>query len=127
MVDLGENRIRLGEGRGHKGRAIVPINRTLRPALVEAYDVRTTDYVIEWAGGQLKSVRKGFESAAKRAGLEHITPHDLRRSAARWMVEAGIPMVEVAQYLGHSSTTTTEAVYARFSPEYLKKAAEALE
>ena len=33
----------------------------------------------------------------------------------------------VAQYLGHSSTRVTESVYARYSPSYLKKAANSLE
>jgi len=43
------------------------------------------------------------------------------------MAEAGVPMSEIAQYLGHSSTNVTERVYARFSPDYLRKAAAALD
>jgi integrase len=43
------------------------------------------------------------------------------------MAEAGIGMAEIAQFLGHSDSRTTERVYARFSPDYLRKAAEALE
>jgi len=43
------------------------------------------------------------------------------------MAEAGISMSEIAQYLGHSDSTITERVYAKYSPEYLKTAASALE
>lgn len=126
-VDLSQGRISFGQGHGNKGRAVTPISNALKHHLVRAYDVRTSEYVIEWGGDRVKSIRKGFDSAKRKAGLDHITPHDLRRSAARWMVEAGVSMEEVSQYLGHTSTAVTRSTYARFSPEYLRKAAEALE
>jgi len=43
------------------------------------------------------------------------------------MAESGVPMAEIAQYLGHSSESVTFRTYARFSPAYLKRAAAALE
>ena len=63
----------------HKGRAIVPMLRTTRAALLEARQGALTDWVIEWAGKPVKSVKRGLRDAAKRAGLEHVSPHDLRR------------------------------------------------
>jgi len=42
-------------------------------------------------------------------------------------VEAGVEMEEISQYLGHTNTTVTRNVYARFSPDYLRKAASALD
>ncbi len=35
-------------------------------------------------------------------------------------------MDEISQYLGHSNVQITASVYARFSPQYLPRAAEAL-
>jgi len=35
-------------------------------------------------------------------------------------------MAEISQFLGHSSTRVTEQVYARFSPDYLRGAADTL-
>jgi len=35
------------------------------------------------------------------------------------MVEAGVPMDEISQYLGHSETRITASVDARFSPNHL--------
>jgi integrase len=32
------------------------------------------------------------------------------------MAEAGIPMEEIAQYLGHANVEVTRKVYARYSP-----------
>jgi integrase len=111
----------------HKGRAIVPMLRTARAALQEARQGALTDYVVEWAGRPVKSVKRGLSVAAKRAGLEHVSPHMLRHSAAVHLVESGVSLEEIAQYLGHTNINTTRQVYAKFSLDYLKAAAEALE
>jgi len=111
----------------HKGRAIVPMLRTARAALQEARQGALTPWVIEWAGRPVKSVKRGLAQAAKRAGLEHVSPHMLRHSAAVHMAEDGVGMEEIAQMLGHSNVNVTRNVYARFSPDYLRRAASALE
>ena len=113
--------------RRHKGRAFVPMNRTVRAALMGAVKGHTSDFVIEWGGEQVGSVRRGLSHAAEVAGIAGVTPHVLRHTAAVWMAEAGRPMEEVPQYLGHSNSRMTEFVYARFSPEHLRKSAAALE
>ncbi|WP_242007959.1 tyrosine-type recombinase/integrase [Paracoccus sulfuroxidans] len=110
-----------------KGRATVPINDTLMAALQTARSVALSRYVIEWGGDRVTSIKTGFNAAVKRAGIGHCTPHDLRRTAGRFMAEAGVPMEEVAQYLGHSNPNVTRSTYARFSPGHLRKAADALE
>lgn len=110
-----------------KGRATVPINDTLSAALTEAQRVALSRYVIEWAGGPVRSIKTGFNAAVRRAGIEHCTPHDLRRTAGRMMAESGVPIEEIATYLGHSDPHITRKTYAQFSPDYLRKAASALE
>lgn len=74
----------------------------------------------------MKCIRKGFLQAVINAGLSGVTIHTLRHSAAVHMAESGISMDEISQYLGHSNTSITASVYARFSPQHLAKAAEAL-
>ncbi|MDP0928518.1 site-specific integrase [Paracoccus onubensis] len=110
-----------------KGRATVPMNDTLLAALKSAQETALSQHVIEWGGGQVKSIKTGFNAAVKRAGIAHCTPHDLRRTAGRFMVEAGVSIDEVAQYLGHTNPNVTRSTYARFSPDHLRKAAGALE
>jgi integrase len=112
----------------HKGRAIVPINETARAALLEAKAGALSPYVIEWNGRRVGSIKRSMGEALKRAGLKvkGDGAHLLRHTAAVWMAEDGIPMEEIAQYLGHSSTTMTSKVYARYSPDYLRKAADSL-
>lgn len=128
-VDLDRKRINLARQDGRqtrKGRAVVPINAVLLPALQDARKAALSPFVIEWGGERVASVKKGFAAAVKRAGIEHCTPHVLRHTAAVWMAEAGIPMAVIAQYLGHTDSRITERVYARFSPDYLAGAADAL-
>lgn len=128
-IDFERRRIDLRDPKRHatpKGRAVSPMNDTAKDALEIAHGAALTPYVIEWAGNRVTSIKKGVAEAAKRAGLK-ASPHVLRHSAAVWMAEDGVPMDEIAQYLGHSNTATTARVYARYSPEYLRKAAKALE
>lgn len=131
-VDLEKRLINLKPGRSETGeaankrRAVVPINDRLLPLLVDAREGALTAFVIEAGGERIASIRKGFEAASARSGV-HCTPHMLRHSAAVWMAEARVPMSEIAAYLGHTDTRVTERVYARFHPDYLQRAAKALD
>lgn len=109
-----------------KKRAVVPINDTLHRALTEANKYHVSPYVIEYRGQRLKQIMSAMAALSKLSGIK-VTAHMLRHTSAVWMAEAGIPMSEISQYLGHSSTAITERVYARYSPHYLRKAASALE
>lgn len=109
-----------------KGRATVPINDDLMAVLTVARREAMTDYVVEWCGERIASIKTGFNAACARAGLEGVSPHVLRHTAAVWMVEDGVPMDEVSQYLGHSNRDITFRVYGRFSPTHLRRAASVL-
>ena len=115
--------------RTSKGRALVPMNASARAALLEARTGAVTDYVIEWAGRPVADVKRGAATAFEKSNLEvrDDGAHVLRHTAAVLMAEDGVSIPEIAQYLGHSDLRTTFRTYARFSPEYLKKAANSLE
>ncbi len=50
-----------------------------------------------------------------------ITPHCLRHSKAMHMLEAGVNLIYIRDYLGHESIETTQ-VYARANPRAIKNA-----
>ncbi|MFN3474033.1 MAG: tyrosine-type recombinase/integrase [Blastomonas sp.] len=108
-----------------KRRPRVPLNELAIEALREAYLARQSIWVIERGGQKVGSIKKGFLAASGRAGFK-VTPYTLRHTGAVWMAEAGVPMPEIAQFLGHDDDRTTQRHYSRFSPEYLRKAAGAL-
>lgn len=128
-VDMERGQINLREDMAgpRKGRAIVPMNGMLRSALSTAREAALSDFVVEWAGERVGSIKKGFAAACERAGLEDVSPHTIRHTAAVHMVAAGVPMAQVSQYLGHSSIAVTERVYARFAPDHLRAAADVLD
>lgn len=128
-VDLERRQIdlQLPDATTRKGRAQVPINGQLMAALIEARNAALTDYVIEWGGKPVASIKTGFNKAAERAGLGDVTPHVLRHTAAVWMASSGIDLAKVSQYLGHSNVATTAKVYARFAPDHLRDAAAVLD
>lgn len=112
---------------GRKGRATVPMTATLRHQLLLAREGALSDFVVEWKGQKVGSVKRGFQTARRNAGLNHVTIHDLRRSAAIWMAEDGVSMPVIASYLGHSDDKITQRVYARYSPTFLRDAAASVE
>jgi integrase len=128
-VELARGQIRLGRGeRLTKGRATVPMTDDTAMILREAHQRALTDYVIEYGGQRVFSIQRAFKAAVRRAGLPAATsPHWLRHSAAVHMAEAGTLMSEISQFLGHSSEAVTFRVYARYSPDYLRRAAASLE
>jgi len=118
--------LRLPDSTTRKGRAVVPMNGMTRAALASAKEAALTDYVIEYGGGRVKNIRKGFHNACTRAGLDGVTIHTLRHSAAVHMVSAGVAMEKVSQYLGHSNVQITAHVYARYAPSHMQDAADVL-
>ena len=135
-VDDDEDGLGWGEDDGiaRKGRAIVPMNESLRAEMLKHVEARTTNYVIEFGGKPIKSIKRAFNRAkadmARKTGepeWEKLTPHVLRHTAAVWMAEAGISMEIIAQFLGHTDPRITAQTYARFAPDHLKKAAQALD
>lgn len=124
--ERGTINLRLNDAVTRKGRAVVPMNAMTRAALQTARDAALTDYVVEYGCERVKSIRNGFGAACRRAELSGVTIHTLRHTSAVYMAEAGVPMSQISQYLGHSNTATTERVYARYSPTALRDAAEVL-
>lgn len=118
--------LRVSDTGPRKGRAIVPMNEDLKAVLQTAQAAALSDYVVEWAGSQIASIKTGFNAVTEAAGLQSVSPHVLRHTAAVHMVEAGIPIPEVAQYLGHSNPSITFNVYGRYSPTHLRRAASIL-
>ena len=54
------------------------------------------------------SIQRAWQRARARAGLEHVTLHDLRHSAASEMVNAGVDLFTVGKVLGHRDSRSTQ-------------------
>ncbi|MEM8957548.1 MAG: site-specific integrase [Pseudomonadota bacterium] len=118
--------LRLLDGVTRKGRAVVPMNSMIRPALKTACDSRICDHVIEHNGKPIGSIRTAYKNALRRAKLHSITFHQIRHTAAIMMLESGIDIEQVSQFFGHSNSQITRRTYARFTPEAMQPAADVL-
>lgn len=125
--ERGQINLRTDDTGPRKGRAVVPMNAGLRAALQTAKVAAESDYVVEWAGEPIQGIKTGFNAATAAAGLKGVSPHVLRHTAAVHLVAAGVSMNKVSQYLGHSSTSVTERVYARFAPDHMREEAAILD
>ncbi|WP_417449539.1 tyrosine-type recombinase/integrase [Kordiimonas sp.] len=115
-----------GRPDSNKRRAIVPTTKVLQEMLAEARELAVTDHVIEFNGQPCKDVKTSWGKTLKRSGIDHCTIHDLRRTCATWLVQAGVPTAKVARMLGDSEKMI-EQVYGHHSPAYLEDAVKALE
>ncbi len=129
QVDFGHGFVNFNTTRdtGNKTRAVIPMVESLRSVLREAKAAALTPHVVEYKGAGVRSIKNAFNRAAAEAGRPDIGPHTIRHSVAVWMAEAGRPMAEIAQYLGHKDSRITERVYARFSPSHLRETASVLD
>jgi len=114
--------------RGVKDGTILREIGTLKAALHYAegnrWIERQTDHIIEYNGKPTHSVKKSFSRLCKDCGIK-ASAHALRHTAATWMVIDGVPLSEVARVLGDSEKTV-ETVYGKHSPDYLRRAVNAL-
>jgi len=70
------------------------------------------------SGSRYVQMNKGLKAAARRANVEDLQWHDLRRTAGcRWLQRDGKSMEEVSILLGHSSVVVTEQRYAFLEAE----------
>ncbi|MGD7707745.1 tyrosine-type recombinase/integrase [Microlunatus sp. Y2014] len=71
--------------------------------------------------------RYWFDRAAADAGVEGLTPHELRHTAASLAVSAGANVLAVQRMLGHDKPSTTLDVYSDLFDEDLDSLADRLD
>lgn len=67
-----------------------------------------------------RRLRDEWTAAREATGIE-CRWHDLRHTCASWLVQAGVPLHTVGEFLGHSSPTMTKR-YAHLAPQHLADA-----
>lgn len=69
---------------------------------------------------------RAVKAAAKAVGVEAVTPHSLRHSAATMWLESGTHIKAVSDLLGHSSISITGDVYGHTSDDTARRAVDGL-
>ena len=74
------------------------------------------------AGRHLTTVKTANQGILRRQGMKPWTPHDLRRTAASRMSEAGVPRIVLQAILNHRDRSVT-AIYDRYAQDREKREA----
>jgi len=137
----GERRVFVADGKGGRQR-IVPISARFFSAVAAYYDTeRPRTSSTETVFVVLKGPRRGqplsaagldeiIEGARKRAGLTHLTCHQLRHTCFTRLREAGMALEAIQAQAGHASIESTR-VYLHLANDWLAgeylRAAEAID
>jgi len=78
-------------------------------------------------GRRFKNFRRSFDSAVKRAGLEDVVIHDLRRTFGSNCVMAGVSLATVQAWMGHASINTTIKHYGHLVKSFRKEEIKKIE
>ena len=71
-------------------------------------------------------IRKAFQGACRRAGINDLNLLDLRRTFATRLLESGADIITVQQLLGHTSVKTTQ-IYTQTNQEQKRHAVSLLD
>jgi integrase len=71
-----------------------------------------------------RAISNAFARLASKAKLSHVRLHDLRHTAATWLLQSGVDVRTVASVLGHANAITTLGTYAHVMPGAQARAVE---
>ena len=90
-----------------------PITDTLKSIFIEL-GVKKKGYLFinPKTNKPYTTVRKSFNTALKKAGIEDFKFHDLRRTVGTWLLNSGVDIRTIQSLLDHSDVRTTERYLA---------------
>ena len=138
-VDLVQNRLHIPGTKRETRRRWVPIAPALRHQLEQVPEAKRRGRVAERWGNVRRDLHRAVDTANAKAaaraaelGLDpplvipRVSPNDLRRTFASWLVQRDVPLLTVAGLMGHSSTRMVEKVYGKLSRRNFDEAIAAL-
>ena len=111
-IEISERKglVRVRRGKGNKYRE-VPLNKTVRKMLAAWLEKNPDGPLFPNRYGKslgVFGVEKLFKEYAYRAKLENVTPHTLRHTFCKNLIDMGVPIDQVAMLAGHSGLDTTK-------------------
>ena len=113
-----------GRSQTKKRRPVVPMPDFLAPWIETA-----NGPLVQWKGKPIQKINKTWRTIRESAELsDDVVPYSIRHTVATELRTRGVPELEIAGMLGHSMPNfRTTGRYAKYAPDYLGKAREALD
>jgi len=113
--DAGVILIRSAKKMGPRSR-LVPLHDDFKHVLKDWKEKSKSTYIITYRGKPIKSIKKAFTTAKRKAGItRRLRPYDMRHAFATRTLDAGGDMKAASQILGHSRPDTTMRIYQHTS------------
>jgi integrase len=124
QIDFEQGIITLTDTKNNERRDI-PMNETVKDTL-RGIERIGENVFCNGDGETFANVRRSFETALRKSGIENFRFHDLRHTFASTLVMAGEDLNTVRELLGHKDLTMTLR-YAHLAPNLKKKAVNVLD
>jgi integrase len=108
-VNLEQGWVLVSGTKTDRSRRMVPIPPVLR-VLLKQHRQKAGRVLEPWS-----NIRRDLQVACDNAGIERVTPNDLRRTFASWLKQAGVDSFTVAKLMGHTSSRMVELVYGHLN------------
>jgi integrase/recombinase XerC len=131
ILDERKGSVIVREGKGTKRREI-PLNNKARKAMLDYLEVRPeieNNYLFlgqRNEGIKSKTVQRSVTRFTDPIGMSDVTPHTLRHTFAKSLIDSGVSLDKVATLLGHSNLNTTR-IYTTPGRQELEDAISELE
>lgn len=110
-VDLERGWVLIAGTKTQKSRRLVPLPPALKEIL-SAEKSKKGRVLSPWG-----NVRRDLAVACEKAGIDPVTPNDLRRTFASWLKQAGVDSFTVGKLMGHTTSRMVELVYGHLNDE----------
>lgn len=126
QISLEQERWRIPEQDSKNGKAMfIPLTHAALEILKRRKESSLSAFVFPGTGrtGHMTSPKAAWDRVKKKAKIEDLRPHDLRRSLGSWMVNTGSSLALIGGALGHKDHQSTK-IYARLAIDPIKDAME---
>ena len=119
QLDLDRREVRLVVTKSNRPR-VVPLSNRAVAIFVATAPIGNSPFVFTnpRTGHRYKTVKRAFQTACRRSGIEDFRFHDLRHTFASWAVQNGADLYRISRILGHSTLQMTTR-YAHLATEQL--------
>jgi integrase len=103
---------------------IIPLSEQVLEILLNRLKEKENQWVFPSKlskSGHLEEPKSAWKRILKRADIENLRVHDLRRTLGSWQASAGISSYIIGKSLGHKDAKST-AVYARLHLDPVREA-----